>query len=57
MDDLIWINPNASVAVGDCWHEACTHPRQDFVLYARVDVLAEAEREQGKPRRVVQAPE
>lgn len=55
MDDLIWINPKSNGAVGDCWHDACTEPRPGYILYARVDTLAEAEREQGAPRRKKQA--
>ena len=50
MDDLIWINPENNGAVGDCWHDACTEPRPGYVLYARVDKLAAAEREQGAKR-------
>ena len=51
-DDLIWVDPKPNGAVGDCWHNACTTPRDGYVLYARIDTLAEAERRQGKPRRV-----
>jgi hypothetical protein len=51
MDDLIWIDPDKNGAVGDCWHNACTEPREGYVLYARVKTLAEAERNQGLSRR------
>ncbi len=47
MDDLIWINPEPAGGV----HEVETLPRAGYILYARVDTLAEAEREQGVPRR------
>lgn len=46
MDDLIWISPD-----GDGLHQASTSPLPGYILYARVDTLVEAEREQGKPRR------
>ena len=54
MDDIIWVNPeNSNRATSDAWHDACTEPRPGYILYARVDSLAGADRdrltkEQGK---------
>ena len=46
MDDLIWVNPEASNrATSDAWHDACTEPRAGYIAYVRVDRLAPAERD------------
>lgn len=57
MDDLAWIDPKPNGAIGDCWHDACTEPRPGFILYARVDVLAAAERVQGSKRKSIEKPD
>lgn len=36
MNKRMWICPTDNGAVGDCWHNACSEPRDGYVEYAPV---------------------
>ena len=48
MDDLIWVDPKPSGAVGGTWHNASTVPVPGYVAYIRLDIAANPDKEKQK---------